>query len=242
MHNRTVLPDPNASAPTCTTGEIAAGYDRHGADIGAVPASSAIACAVACCKLQGCAAYVFAPLAPAKFGACVPGQPCCYPKDAAVAPSKSRLPGIVTGTVAQNSPSPPPAPLIPPPTGMRSAVPLGGIGAGSFELRGDGTFTQFTIWNNFPAAAPKFGAFPHALFGLRVAGEAHPFPRAMALQTSPPAGIAGVDSLRYSGAYPVSRLSPTDPARPAHKHVLRPGLCSARTFNTTGPSRVTRSL
>ena len=35
--------------------------------------------------------------------------------------------------------------LVPPPLGIRSAVPLGGIGAGSFELRGDGTLQQFTV-------------------------------------------------------------------------------------------------
>jgi non-lysosomal glucosylceramidase len=58
--------------------------------------------------------------------------------------------------------------LVPPALGIRSAVPLGGIGAGSMELRGDGTLQQLTIWNNFPAGAPKFWAFPDALFGLRV--------------------------------------------------------------------------
>ena len=91
--------------------------------------------------------------------------------------------------------------LVPPPLGIRSAVPLGGIGAGSFELRGDGTLQQFTIWNNFPAGAPKFWAFPDALFGLKVSGQP-----AVALQTAPPAGILGVAALKYSGAYPVSRL------------------------------------
>ena len=32
---------------------------------------------------------------------------------------------------------------VPPPNGMRSAVPLGGLGAGNFELRADGAFTEW---------------------------------------------------------------------------------------------------
>ena len=33
-----------------------------------------------------------------------------------------------------------------PPTGMRSAVPLGGLGTGSFELRADGKDLQYSFY------------------------------------------------------------------------------------------------
>ena len=56
--------------------------------------------------------------------------------------------------------------------------------------------------------APKFWAFPEALFALRLGG------KAAALQTSPPAGIPGVAALRYSGAYPVTRLAVEDATLP----------------------------
>eukprot|EP01050_Picozoa_sp_SAG11_P006368 SAG11_NODE_490_length_8982_cov_5.961162_9_plen_762_part_00 len=111
-----------------------------------------------------------------------------------------------SGTDAAPPPPLVPPHLVPPPLGIRSAVPLGGIGAGSMELRGDGSLQQLTLWNNFPAGAPKFWAFPHAVFGMRVND------RAVALRTSPPAGIPGVAALKYSGAYPMSRLVVDDPA------------------------------
>ncbi|CAH1781975.1 unnamed protein product [Owenia fusiformis] len=44
---------------------------------------------------------------------------------------------------------------VPPPSGMRSAVPLGGISTGSIELRADGTFHEWTIMNQSPASAAK---------------------------------------------------------------------------------------
>ena len=37
-----------------------------------------------------------------------------------------------------------------PATGIRSAVPLGGMGTGNFELRGDGTFRQWCIESQSP--------------------------------------------------------------------------------------------
>jgi non-lysosomal glucosylceramidase len=99
-----------------------------------------------------------------------------------------------------------------PASGMRSAVPLGGVGAGSFELRGDGTLHEWTIHNANPAGAAKVQEYPFAHFGLAVNGAAR------VLQTDPSQaslgnavlGAAGVKALRYGGAHPVSRLDVLD--------------------------------
>jgi hypothetical protein len=166
--------------------------------------SEASACLPLCCNNSACSAFVFAPRSPNALGGCHRGKPCCYLKGHGVgAPRPSSIPGIVAAKVSGRSQD---RDLIPPALGIRSAVPLGGIGAGSLELRGDGTLQQFTIWNNFPAGAPKFWAFPNALFGLKLGSQP-----AVALQTTPPAGIPGVEALNYSGAYPVSRLVVEEP-------------------------------
>ena len=39
-----------------------------------------------------------------------------------------------------------------PPSGMRSSVPLGPLGGGTVELRGDGALRDWSIWNNGPYA------------------------------------------------------------------------------------------
>lgn len=91
---------------------------------------------------------------------------------------------------------------------MRSAVPLGGLGAGALELRADGTFHEVTIQNGSPAGAAKFGTLQDALLGVR-AGDV-----ALSLRTSPPPYAPGVDQLAYSGAYPVSRLGVASAALP----------------------------
>lgn len=94
-----------------------------------------------------------------------------------------------------------------PPTGMRSAVPLGGITTGSFELRSDGSFHEWTIENQSPGGSAKLnkGALDMALLGVHVRrkNKTH----SALLRTSPPEGYPGVESLSYSGAYPVSKLT-----------------------------------
>ena len=69
--------------------------------------------------------------------------------------------------------------------------------------------------------APKFWAFPESLFALRVGASSSTradkdkgADKVVALQTSPPAGIPGVAGLRYSGAYPVTRLVVEDATLP----------------------------
>ena len=94
-----------------------------------------------------------------------------------------------------------------PPTGIRSAVPLGGMGTGNFELRGDGTFRQWCIESQSPGGGAKLdiGALDEAVLGLKVG------PKAALLRTLPPAGLPGVAAIKYEGAVPVSKLTVADP-------------------------------
>ncbi|XP_020625895.1 uncharacterized protein LOC110063277 isoform X1 [Orbicella faveolata] len=97
-----------------------------------------------------------------------------------------------------------------PPGGMRSAVPLGGLGTGSFELRGDGSIHEWTIENQTPAGSAKLNqaALDLAVFGVRVHTGASN--TALLMRTHPPKGYPGVASLGYSGSYPVSKLTIRD--------------------------------
>jgi non-lysosomal glucosylceramidase len=88
---------------------------------------------------------------------------------------------------------------------MRSAVPLGGIAAGSIELRADGTLHEWTIENQSPAGGTKIQVFDDALFAIALNDEPP-----SAIRTHPPRGISGVDAITYSGAYPVGRLEIQD--------------------------------
>ena len=107
-----------------------------------------------------------------------------------------------------------------PPMGLRSAVPLGGIGAGTFELRGDGSFADWMIENQGTALAAnqeqnsKVPTKSEALLGLYASGGGASPPFAAALRTTPPAGVPGVEALAYSGAHPFSRLALNDSRAP----------------------------
>lgn len=98
-----------------------------------------------------------------------------------------------------------------PPIGMRSAVPLGGLGSGALELRGDGSSHDWNIFNNCPAAGAPI-QLENALFGIRVRedGAVH----ASTLRTHPPAGLPAISQIEYPGAFPVARLRFSDPALP----------------------------
>ncbi|PFX33506.1 hypothetical protein AWC38_SpisGene1570 [Stylophora pistillata] len=98
----------------------------------------------------------------------------------------------------------------PPPLGMRSAVPLGGMGTGSLELRADGSFHEWTLENQSPGGSAKLGpgALDKAVLGVRVSSSLGT--KAALLRTHPPPGYPGVKGLSYSGSFPVSRLSVED--------------------------------
>lgn len=138
----------------------------------------------------------------ADFCGAKPGQSCASFKKQGTKPTPAPSP----------APRPPPAPTHPPgiyrgstpASGMRSAVPLGGIGAGSFELRGDGSLHEFIIHNAGPGGAAKIQTYPDAFFAMAVDGESR------VLRTHPPAGMKGVERMRYSGTHPISRLQVLD--------------------------------
>jgi non-lysosomal glucosylceramidase len=113
-----------------------------------------------------------------------------------------------------NAPSTPEqhAGLATPPLGLRSAVPLGGLGAGTVELRADGSLRDWNIFNNSPGGGEKV-QLDEALFGVwvKTAGDK---PRALSVRTSPPAGLPPVAQIEYAGAYPVSRLRLSDASLP----------------------------
>ena len=96
-----------------------------------------------------------------------------------------------------------------PPSGIRSAPPLGGLASGTVELRADGTFRSWTIENASPAGSTKTGWLDSAAVGMRVGREAR------LLRTHPPVGLPGVHALRFSGASPFSRLTPIDSIAPS---------------------------
>jgi non-lysosomal glucosylceramidase len=97
---------------------------------------------------------------------------------------------------------------IAPPTGMRSAVPLGGLGSGSVELRADGSLRDWEIFNNSPAGAAPI-QIDDAFFGLWAKPHGQPS-RALTLRTHPPATLPPISQIDYAGAFPVSRLRFSD--------------------------------
>lgn len=186
---------------TCLPEPVHAGFDRAGGDYRAfsLPATvNGSACEAQCCSEAQCVAWVYTAAAPAgQEPSCTENQPCCYLKS--VANAETPGPGLFNGLVNRS----PVSPGTTPPMGMRSAAPLGGLGAGAFELRGDGTIHEVTIVNQSPAGAAKFGVLENFMLGAKVGNVAK------ALRTSPPSFADGVSSLTYSALYPLARLSPS---------------------------------
>jgi len=103
-----------------------------------------------------------------------------------------------------------------PPTGMRSAVPLGGLGSGTLELRADGSFKDCNIFNNLPGRGEKIH-MDDAMFGVKT--KINNKTVAKLLRTHLPQGFGNdqcVDSINYSGAFPLSRLVFNDSELPVN--------------------------
>ena len=98
--------------------------------------------------------------------------------------------------------------VIAPPMGIRSSPALGGVSTGSTELRADGSFREWTIFNQGPAGAGKYGWVDDVWMAARVGG------KAKMLRTHPPAyaTAAAVDAMTFSGTYPATRLQVSDAA------------------------------
>ena len=109
----------------------------------------------------------------------------------------------------------------------RSGVALGGIGAGWFELRQDGTCENWNIFNNKPLGrGPRFPFNPHSvLFFLIRYAEEGKNPRLILLQIEDSHGAAaleghefqyifpwlsGVDRIRYTATFPFIKLEFTE--------------------------------
>jgi non-lysosomal glucosylceramidase len=109
----------------------------------------------------------------------------------------------------------------------RSGVALGGIGAGWFELRQDGTCENWNIFNNKPLGrGARFPFNPHSvLFFLIRYAEEGKNPRLVLLQIEDSHGAAafeghefqyifpwlsGVDRIRYSATFPFIKLEFTE--------------------------------
>lgn len=104
-----------------------------------------------------------------------------------------------------------------PSSGLRSSVPLGPVGQGTFELRGDGRMTDFSIFNNGPNAEPNSIAVKidlnDAVFGFKFVDESTNKVIVKIIQTSPYDELMvkyAIESLTYFGSYPSSRLQIID--------------------------------
>ena len=194
---------------TCSSSSPAhAGFDRMGEDFAVAQAENYTECSSRCCGDDNCLAWVFVAKFQSPTGSgCVNDQGCCWLKNSAPAETPLNYTGgIWSGTTVQ----PTPPPITVPPTGIRNAVPVGGLGAGTLELRGDGTFHEITIHSASPAGSAKYGTQPDMMLATVINGEPS---SARALRTSPPAYAApGVNSISYRGSYPVSRLDIEDPS------------------------------
>lgn len=203
----------NGTAPppiSCEQIPTEAGYDRPGGDYAATSNyTSTAACQTACCNAAQCLAFVWISMSPGDFLDCKQGQPCCFLKSTVSQFVVSPYPGIVAG---QKDPYYNISVVVPP-SGMRSAVPLGGIGAGSFELRADGTIHEWTVHNAGPASSAKLGVIEDMMLGVRVADNQSGKYVAKILRTGSLGSSSsslyadGVDAMTYSGSYPVSKLT-----------------------------------
>ena len=96
--------------------------------------------------------------------------------------------------------------------GGYGGVPLGGLGAGSVEIRPDGSLRKWEIFNNWGGELNtriwKY-APPHDLLNvfaaLKLAG------RAFVLETGPPGGLPGLKAVGYHGRFPFADLTYTLP-------------------------------
>jgi non-lysosomal glucosylceramidase len=188
----------------CDSNPLLSETDLPGADFLSIIPSSADPshCNTLCCAYMSCIAWSYAASAPIDFNGCEKGQPCCYLKH--YIPDSLHNPDIISVTMNRTFP------YNHPPTGLRSAVPLGGITTGSIELRGDGTFHEWTVENQSPAGGAKFGVVDDALLAIRLKNLQTNENHTRLIRTHPNHHFQGIDTIRYHGSYPVSKLELID--------------------------------
>ncbi len=101
---------------------------------------------------------------------------------------------------------------ISPPAGIRSAVPIGGLGTGTIELKGDGSLAAWDLFNDASGSGTSV-PLNDAFFAIRTQAVGTP-PQAFALRTHTTEPLRPVSQIAYAGSFPVSRLQASDPALP----------------------------
>ena len=121
--------------------------------------------------------------------------------------------GMVGGSFAAEAK----APSLPPPTRTEkwpnlcqfaSGVPLGGIGAGCVEIRADGSFRQWEIFNNWGGQlTTAFCSYPPSYDLLNAFAALGVDDKAFVLETKPvTGGLPGVKAVDYDGKFPFANL------------------------------------
>jgi len=195
----------NPSEPSeCVANPYILGTDLPGDDFVSItpPTADPSECVTLCCQYMSCVAWTYDPSAPSDFNQCKNATPCCYLKSSV---PKSSPKSTVTSATMNHT-----IPYYHPPSGLRSAVPIGGVTTGSIELRGDGTFHDWTVENQSPAGAAKYGVVGDALLGLRITNLNTNQTDAHLIRTVPNHNFKGIDTIIYHGSYPVSKLELID--------------------------------
>ena len=205
VHPYLYLTDPSQHTE-CLANPNLPGTDLPGSDFKSIIPSTAdtAECITLCCQYMSCVAWSYAAKAPGDFNDCKNQTPCCYLKSAI--PTADPNPSIISATMNHS------VPFYHPPNGLRSAVPVGGVTTGSIELRGDGTFHDWTVESQSPAGAPKYGLVDDALLGFRLTNLNTNETDARLIRTRPNHNFKGVDAIIYQGSYPVSKLQIVDEA------------------------------
>ena len=147
-------------------------------------------------------------------------------KDSSIGSSSYKIDGSLAYLFLNNSNE-----LIAPPSGMRSSVSIGPIGQGTFEIRGDGRFSDFSIFGNGVNAEPNiYGQkidLNEMYFGLTISNQdksnqitrifqTHPLDSAIKnierniIVDNANTTVTAIDELNYYGAFPIARLSGCD--------------------------------
>jgi hypothetical protein len=120
--------------------------DYPGNDVGtSEPAETFDECFASCCANPQCGGVLWEAKADISMGGCTKGSGCCWQKSA-MGNSRSKPPSVGAVAAAVDGRHPAPAPPVQPtlaevkapPMGYRSSPALGGVAAGSTELRADG--------------------------------------------------------------------------------------------------------
>ncbi|EKX37385.1 hypothetical protein GUITHDRAFT_145081 [Guillardia theta CCMP2712] len=111
--------------------------------------------------------------------------------------------------------------VIPPPVGMRSSSPLGGLGTGSVELRSDGSFRDWLVDNEGPGLCEicKRSIKEEMVLAVKASSAENGWEVAKALTTktvrlSEHELLPTVDELVYRGGFPVSSMQVADRSFP----------------------------